>query len=169
MFCPIRVPACVILALMLLAPATARAQGAAMPTCMTLLPVEALAKILGETYKDMGSEEAQGGASDCNWAVNLGTPRFKTLSFSFFDAVALKASPGYASADEYFERVVGSVESRAPAKREMLPGVGLKAAFVATPPQMLVAVQRKDGVARLVGIKLTKAQMIALARALGAP
>ncbi len=98
-----------------------------------------------------------------------GTPGFKTLAVSFFDAVALKASPGYASADEYFESVVSSVESRAPSKRELLPGVGLKAAFVATPPQMLVAVQRKDGVARLVGINLTKAQMIALARASAAP
>ena len=34
---------------------------------------------------------------------------------------------------------------------------------------MLVAVQRKDGVARLVGINLTKAQMIARARASAAP
>ena len=62
-----------------------------------------------------------------------GTPGFKTLAVSFFDAVALKASPGYASADEYFESVVSSVESRALSKREVLPGVGLKAAFVATP------------------------------------
>ena len=79
----------------------------------------------------------------------------------------MKASPGYASPEEYFESVVSSVEGRAAAKRELLPGVGMKAAFVPAPPQMLVAVQRQDGVARLVGINFTKAQMIALARALG--
>lgn len=169
MFCPIRVAAPVMLALAVLTPTAARAQGAALPSCMTLLPAEALSKILGQTYKDMGSEVGRSGASDCEWATGLGTPGFKTLAFTFFDAAALKASPGYASADEYFESVVSSVESRAPAKRELLPGVGLKAAFVATPPQMLVAVQRKDGVARLVGNNLTKAQMLALARALAMP
>ena len=106
MFCPIRVPACMIFTLVLLAPAAARAQGAAMPTCLTLLPPEAIVKTLGETYRDMGSEVGRSGASDCEWAVRLGTPGFKTLAVSFFDAVALKASPGYASADEYFESVV---------------------------------------------------------------
>ncbi len=108
MFCPTRVVAPAILALAVLTPTAARAQGAALPTCMTLLPVEALTKILGQTYKDMGSEVGRSGASDCEWATGLGTPTFKTLAFTFFDAVALEASPGYASADEYLR--VGGIE-----------------------------------------------------------
>ncbi len=153
---PVRVY--LLLACLVVVPTAARAQGAAMPSCTTLLPAEVIAKVVGEPFKDLGSEVGRSGASDCEWAAGLGTPKARTLSMTFFDAVALKASPGYASADEYFETVVASVESRAPGKREMLPGIGMKAAFVATAPQMLVAVQRKDGVARLVGHNLTKAR-----------
>lgn len=162
------VPVCLLLTCLVVVPIAARAQGAA-PSCTTLLPAEVIAKVVGEPFKDLGSEVGRSGASDCEWAAGLGTPKAKTLSMNFFDAAALKASPGYASADEYFESVVASVEARAPGKREMLPGVGMKAAFVATAQQMLVAVQRKDGVARIVGNNLTKAQMIALARAIAAP
>lgn len=134
-----------------------------------LLTSEVIARTVGETFKDLGSHLGRSGASDCEWSAGLGTPKAKTLSMTFFDAVALKASPGYAGADEYFESVVAGVESRAPGKREVLTGVGMKAAFVATAQQMLVAVQRPDGVARLVGNNLTKGQMLALARAVGAP
>ena len=74
MFCPIRAPACVMFTLVLLAPAAARAQGAAMPTCLTLLPPEAIVKTLGETYRDMGSEVGRSGASDCEWAVRRARP-----------------------------------------------------------------------------------------------
>ena len=136
---------------------------------MTLLPADAIAKVAGETFRDLGSEVSRSGASECEWAARLGTPGAKTLSFTFYDVVALKASPAYANADEYFESVVSGPEQRASGKREMLPGIGVKAAFVPTAPQVLVAVQRKDGVARLVGNNLTKAQMIALARAIAAP
>ncbi len=153
-----RLSAFLPLACALLTPASTRAQGA-MPTCATLLPADTIARVAGEPFRDLG---------DCEWGARLGTPGARTLSVGFFDVVALKASPGYASPEEYFESVVSSVEGRAAAKRELLPGVGMKAAFVPAPPQMLVAVQRQDGVARLVGINFTKAQMIALARALAA-
>jgi hypothetical protein len=164
----IRVRAFLILALVLLAPASALAQGAAMPTCMTLLPSEVIAKAVGETFRDLGSEVSRSGASDCEWAVGLGTAAVKTLSVTFYDVVALKASPAYASADDYFDTIVKGAERRG-AKSELVPGVGVRTTFLPTTPQTLVVVQRKDGVARMVGNNLTKAQMLALARALAAP
>ncbi len=164
----IPVPVLLLLTCLLALPTSARGQGGTMPSCSTLLPPEAIAKVVGEPFKDLGSEVSRPGVTDCEWGLRLGTPTFKTLSVSFYDAAALKVSPGYASADEYFESVVASVEGRAKVTREMLPGVGVKSAFVHTPPQMLVAVHRKDGVARLVGINFTKVQMIALARAIAA-
>ena len=48
-------------------------------------------------------------------------------------------------------------------------GDGRKAAFVPTTPQVLAVVQRSDGVARIVGNNLTKAQITAVARAVAAP
>jgi hypothetical protein len=42
-------------------------------------------------------------------------------------------------------------------------------AFVATDPQVLAVVQRADGVARIVGNNLTKAQITAVARAVATP
>ncbi len=51
----------------------------------------------------------------------------------------------------------------------MLPGIGRKAVFVPTDPQVLAVVQRNDGVARIVGNNLTKAQITAIARAVATP
>jgi hypothetical protein len=54
-------------------------------------------------------------------------------------------------------------------KREMLAGIGQKAAFLNADPQVLAVVQRADGVARIVGNNLTKAQITAVARAVASP
>lgn len=139
------------------------------PSCMSLLTADEIAKAIGEPFKDLGSETGRSGATSCDWAARLGTPGAKAVSFSFYDNVALKASPAYASPDAYFESIVSSAESKAKAKRETLAGIGAKAVSVPTAPQLLVVVQRADGVGRLVGNNLTKAQMTALARAIAAP
>lgn len=54
-------------------------------------------------------------------------------------------------------------------KRQMLSGIGQKSAFVPTDPHVLVVVQRVDGVARIVGNNLTKAQITAVAKAVATP
>lgn len=146
-----------------------QAQGAK-PTCMSLLTADEIAKAVGEPFKDMGSETRRSGATGCDWAAGLGKPGAKSISLTFYDNVALKASPAYASPDAYFESIAETAEkSKGAAKREAIPGVGLKAVLVSTPPQLLLVVQRADGVGRLVGNNLTKAQMTALARAIAAP
>lgn len=164
----VRVSRSLMLVLVVLTPAGAFAQApSAMPTCATLLTSAALTAAVGETFKDLGTEVARSGATECEWAFRLGTAGAKTLSVTFYDVEALKASPAYASADEYFESVVSGAE-RGAVKRETLPGVGLKAAFVATTPQSLVVVQRADGVARVVGNNISKPQMTAIAQAMAA-
>jgi hypothetical protein len=50
-----------------------------------------------------------------------------------------------------------------------LTGIGQKAAFVPADPQVLAVVQRPDGVARIVGNNLTKAQITAVALAVATP
>ncbi len=54
-------------------------------------------------------------------------------------------------------------------KREMLSDIGQQAAFVPTDPQLLTVVQRPDGVARIVGNNLTKAQITAVSLAVATP
>lgn len=69
-----------------------------------------------------------------------------------------------------FEQIVSAAEGRASGKkREALAGIGQKAAFVPTDPQVLAVVQRAGGVARIVGNNLTKAQITAVARAVATP
>jgi hypothetical protein len=68
-----------------------------------------------------------------------------------------------------FEMLVSAAEATGSGKREMLPGVGQKAAFVQATPQVVAFFQRADGIARIVGNNLTKAQMTAVAGAVAAP
>lgn len=147
----------------------AMAQGAD-PSCTALLTADKIAKAAGEPFKDRGSEITSSGASECEWAARGGTPAARALSMTFYGNVALKKSPAYANADEYFEASIVPLETKWKAKRENLPGVGLRAAFLQTGPKAeLVVVKRADGVARLIGVNMSKEHMMALARAIAAP
>lgn len=141
---------------------------AAPPTCMSLLTSEALAKVMGATFKEMGQEVDRSGATDCEWMFRGGTDGVKALSVSFFDSSKIKASPAGFTDDSYFEMVVSGAERAGSSKREMLAGIGLKTAFVTMKPQVQVVVQRPDGVARIIGNNVTKAEMTALAKVLAA-
>jgi hypothetical protein len=98
-----------------------------------------------------------------------GSSGFKTVSVQFYDLSHIKASPNASTPDTFFEMLIAAAEGTASGKREMLPNIGVKAAFLAPTPQVLVVVQRTDGVARIVGNNLTKAQMTAVARAVATP
>lgn len=146
----------------------ASAQAPAPPTCMSLLTSDAIVKVMGATFNDMGQEVARSGATDCEWTSRGGTAGVKALSVNFFDSSKIKASPAGFTDDAYFEMVVSGAERAGSSTREMLAGIGLRTAFVTTKPQVQVVVQRPDGVARIIGNNVTKAEMTALARVLAA-
>jgi hypothetical protein len=147
---------------------TASAQtGAKAPTCMTLLTADELTKAVGTKFEDMGGEEKGGGESTCPWMLR-GGGTFKTVNVQFYTLKYAQDS-SFKTLDGWFEQVVSSTEGVSTKKREMLPGIGQKTAFVAADPQVLAVVQRPDGVARIVGNNLTKAQITAVARAVAAP
>ena len=98
-----------------------------------------------------------------------GSTGFKTVAVQFYDLDAIKTSPAAPTLDTFFETLVSAAEGVASGKRQMLSGIGQKAAVVPTDPQVLAVVQRADGVARIVGNNLTKAQMTAVARAVATP
>jgi hypothetical protein len=151
-------------------PAAARGQtpGAA-PTCMALLTGDELTKAVGMAMTDMGAKTRGVGETECPWMLRGGTSGFKTVSVQFYDLQFIKASPSASTLDGAFEQIVSAGEGVASGKRELLPGIGQKAAFVPTDPQGLVVVQRADGVARIVANNLTKAQLTAVARAVATP
>jgi hypothetical protein len=137
------------------------------PTCGTLLTADEIAKAIGETFTDMGPRERGQGETECPWMLRGGTSGFKTVAVQFYDLASIKA--GDSTLEKTFEQIVSATEGVSSTKREMLPGIGQKAAFVAADPQVLAAVQRADGVARIVGNNLTKAQILAIAQAVAAP
>ena len=153
---------------LLLAPSAAPAQTP--PTWMTLLTADELTKAVSAGFADMGAQERDPGETECPWMLRGGSSGFKTVSVQFYDLRAVKSNPNASTLDAFFEQIVaGGEEAASGKKREALAGVGQKAVFVATDPQVLAVVQRADGVARIVGNNLTKAQITAVARAVAAP
>ena len=147
----------------------ALAQSAAgKPMCATLLTADELSKAVVAGFQDMGASEREAGESSCPWMLRGGAD-FKTVNVQFYTPAAIKKSPMAPTAEKYFEMLVKAAEESSNKKREMLPGIGVAAAFVATDPQVLAIVQRPDGVARIVGNNLTKAQIAAVAKAVATP
>ena len=118
---------------------------------------------------DMGPDERSPGETVCSWMLRGGSAGFKSLSVEAYELKYIEASPTAPGLDAFYELIVSSGEDAGSAKREPLAGIGLKAAFVAASPQVLAVVQRADGVARIVGNNLTKAQITAVARAVATP
>jgi len=144
--------------------------GAAAPTCSTLLTADELTKAVGDKMTDMGARPRGAGETECPWMLRGGSSGFKTVAVQFYDLTAIKASPTASTPDAFFENLVSAAEGAASGgKREALAGIGQKAAFVPTTPQVLAVVQRADGVARIVGNNLTKTQITAVARAVATP
>jgi hypothetical protein len=139
------------------------------PTCSTLLTADELTKAVGEKMADMGARPRAAGETECPWMLRGGSSGFKTVAVQFYDLSNIKANLNASTPDTFFESLVSAAEGVASGKRELLAGVGRKAAFVPTTPQVLAVVQREDGVARIVGNNLTKAQITAVARAVAAP
>jgi hypothetical protein len=159
-----------IAAIMLLPNAAIAQTSKQEPACATLLTAEELTKAVGATMKEMGARIRESGESECPWMLSGGSAGFKTVAVQFYDVKMIKAGTTATTLPTFFEQIVSAAEGVASGKkREMLTGIGQNAAFVPTDPQVLAVVQRPDGVARIVGNNLTKAQITAVARAVATP
>ena len=165
---PISLTSMIAVALVVSAAAAGAQTSVATPACSTLLTVEELTKAVGEKMTEMGARTRGPGETECPWMLRGGSTGFKTVAVQFYDLDAIKTSPAAPTLDAFFETLVSAAEGVASGKRQMLSGIGQKAAFVPTDPQVLAVVQRADGVARIVGNNLTKAQMT-VAQAVATP
>lgn len=150
-------------------PQSASAQPTATLKCAALLTADELTKIFGEKMTEMGPRQRDTGETECPWMLRGGAGGFKTVAVQFYEPSSIKASPTAPTPEKFFEMLVSAAEASGSGKREMLAGIGQKAAFVPAAPQVTAFVQRADGIARIVGNNLTKAQMTAVAGAVAAP
>jgi hypothetical protein len=152
--------------LVLLPPLSALSSTAQAPsTCATLLATDELTKAAGVAMPMMGPMESEGNQTMCTWMV-FGKPGGpKRVTVRFFDP--RKSSPA-ATLAAAFEKHAAEFEDIG-GKREVLPKIGQNAAFFNAPPMLLTIVQRADGIARIEATNLSRAEMIAVTRAVATP
>lgn len=130
--------------------------------CDAVLTKEEAVAIVGEGYDGPAVSEPRPGFTSCEWQ---GSDSNFGFTFASLKALADDAR----TADAEFEFDVSAVEDDKK-KRELLPGIGVKAATVSLGDgAALVAVQRADGVARMITYKVDRERMLALAQAIATP
>jgi hypothetical protein len=150
------------------APAAAqKSTPAATLPCAAVLTADELKAAVGVALEKLDPVDRGGGETECDWMGRTGG--FKTVAVVFYDQSAIKASSAAPTGDAFFDMLVKATEESLKLKREVITGAGLHAAFVPADPQTLAVVHRADGVARIVGNGLTKAQTIAIAKAVATP
>ena len=162
-----RVTGVVALVSFCLFPVALRAQAA--PTkCAQVLTAEQVRAAVGAALTVFAQQKAEAGVTECIWSRDA-TATGLTVRVQFFDRVAISANPVVHTSDGYYEMIASAAEEIAGRKREAVAGASTKAATVQGNSQILVLVQRGDGIARVVLSNVTKPQAAAIARAISAP
>jgi hypothetical protein len=147
--------------------AAQKAVSASTLPCAAAVTADEVKAAVGVAMEKLDPVDRGKGETECDW-MSRGSGGFKTLAVVFYDQSAIKASSN-PTGDAFFDMIVKASEESLSLKREMSPGVALHAAFVPAAPQTLAVVHRADGVARIVANGLTKAQTIAVAKAVATP
>lgn len=137
-------------------------------TCAKMLPPAKLQAIAGAGFTPAEARVDKSGELECAW-MRRGAGGFATVSVQYYDKKTIARPDNSGSADALYENIITPHEEQSKAKREAIAGVGKRAALVPADPQRLVAIQRDDGIVRIVMNNLTKAQAIAVAKAVAAP
>ncbi len=131
-------------------------------SCEGVLTAEEATTIVGESFGAPAVDQPRPGFTRCEWQgpdSNFG--------FTFASLQALKDEES--TPERSFESEVSAVEND-DRKRESIDDVGVAAALVDLGDDaLLIAVQRPDGVARMVLYKVSRDKALALARAIAAP
>ena len=151
------------------APAAAQsATPAATMPCAAVVTADEVKAAVGVAMDRLDPADRGKGQTECAW-MSRGSGGFKTLAVVFYDQSAIKASPTAPTGDAFFEMLVKAAEDSTSARREVIAGVGQHAAFVPTSPQTLAVVHVPEGAVRIVANGLTRAQTIAIAKAVATP
>jgi hypothetical protein len=139
-------------------------------SCAKLMPADKLQAAIGKGMKTADAEIEKSGKVSCAWMRRAPDP-FATVSIEYYDkkAIAATTPDNAGSADDLFERMITPHEDRTKSKREAIAGVGKRAVLVPADPQRLVVIERDGAVVRVVMNGASKAQAIAVAKAIAAP
>ena len=150
-------------ALAIVLAATGRADG--QPTgvrCDAVLTEAEATAVMGTGYQGPAVDEPRPGFTRCEWQGSD-----SNFGFTFASLQAIEADG--TTAAKTFDIDLQAVED-ATKKREPLPGIGVNAATVDLGDgAALLEVQREDGVARMIVYKISREQMLALAKAIATP
>lgn len=130
--------------------------------CARLFSAEQLRAALGATVDPVAQPQRDPKVLECGWARAGGA----TITLQYFDRKAIDANPVTHTQDGYFEMIVSASEEAVGKKREVVAGVVPRAVTVQGQTQLLLVVQRVDGVARILLGNITRQQAAALARAM---
>lgn len=146
------------------APALCAAQTAAVvsPRCADLLSLEQVRATVGAGLNATAQAPRDPKVLECAWSRAGGA----SITLQFFDRKAIDANPVTHTVDGYFELIVSAAEEAVGKKREPVAGMPSRASFVQGQTQLLLVVQRADGVARILLGNVTRPQAAALARAI---
>lgn len=137
--------------------------------CQQVLTAEQVRTVFGAGLEVAAQSKSEVGVSECAWsrvgAVNGAGP---SIRLQFFDRVAINANPIAHSVDGYFDMIASTAEEIAGRKREQVAGVANRAVTVQGNSQLLLVVQRFDGVARVILGNVSKSQANAIAKAVSA-
>ncbi len=136
--------------------------------CAKLLPAAKLQAVAGAGFEAADARMEKSGELGCAW-MRRGAGGFATVSVQYYDRKTIAREDGKGVSDELYENIITPHEQTSKAKREPIAGVGKRAALVPADPQRLVAIQRDDGILRIVMNNLTKAQAIGIAKSVAAP
>ena len=147
--------------------ATGFAQDSASLKCAQLISADQMKTIVGAGMVAAVPKLHEAGESECVWRRGNGAAAV-SLSVRFFDRQAIGSNPVSRTLDGYYEMLVKAGEEAGEKKREAVAGAP-RASLIQANPQILVVVQRTDGVARVVLGNLSKAQGAAVAKVIATP
>lgn len=148
------------------------------PPCNVLLTDAEVHKAMGRALP--WSEPGERSDPTCAWLEDARPSGVITaLDFSFKDQEGVKTLPRYAAESwgtpwpptipQYFDHLVKVHTTAMEATSEVVPGIGQRAALIVKGGSSMLIVQRGDGVGDLLALNVTKAEMLALGRAIATP
>ena len=130
--------------------------------CAELLDAKQIKVIFGAGMIAAAPRQHEAGESECVWRRGRDSAG-ASLSLRFFDRQAIASNPVSRTLDGYYEMLVKAGEEVGDKRREAVAGVP-RAALIQANPQILLLVQRGDGVVRIVLGNLSRAQAVAVAK-----
>ena len=145
--------------------------------CEKLLPLKTLTAALGAGYTAYDAVERKPGQLECSW-LGRGSGSVKSLIATHWNKAALadwgrEFTPAK-TGNDWWDDVAKNSEDAMKAKRQLVAGLGKRAAMIAMPAnktgsQTKILIQRDNEVIDLIGTGLSNAEITKAAKALASP